>query len=175
MKFILIFIISFIILFFIVMILIPKLKYNKAKKILLTYENIKEVKNKCYDFICELIDFKYLIKVIDIPSNSMITINSKETWALSWGGSSKDLGRAYPNQKYLDELKPFLLMKLKDEQKSMKLIILIDSTEKVVRYLNESELEVVTFNDKPYGYKVLELKKIEDEFGVLGIKKKKIK
>lgn len=171
MKFIIALLIVLIILFFVIMILIPKLKYNKAKKVLLSYKNVKEVKNKKYNFVIENEEMKYLIKVIDIPSNSLITINSKETWKLSWGGSKNDLGRAYPNDKYLDELKPFLLMPLKDELHTMKIVLLVPGTEKIVRYLNESELEVVTFKDKPYGYKIMELSKIESQMNDLGIKK----
>lgn len=171
MKFIISVIIILIVMFFIIMILIPKLKYNKAKKVLLTYPNVKEVKNKKYDFIMETKDKKYLIKVIDIPSNSLITINSKETWRLSWGGPKRDLGRAYPNHKYLDELKPFLMMPLNSETPITKIILLVDETEKIVKYLNESELEVVTFKDSPYGYKIMELKKIDEQMQELGIKK----
>lgn len=171
MKFVITLILVLIILFFVMMVLIPKIKYNKAKKILLTYPFIKEVKKKKYNFVMETNTKKYLIKVIDIPSNSMITINSKETWKLSWGGSKNDLGRAYPNDKYLDELKPFLTMPLKDETNTMKIVLLIPGTEKIVRYLNESELEVVTFTNTPYGYKIMELSKIESQMEELGIKK----
>lgn len=158
------------IVFILVMFVIPKVRYDKAKKILSKYPNFKEYKNKEYEFSIENEEVKLFIKIVDVPSNSMITINSKDTWCLYWGGSSKDLGRAYPNTKYLDELKLFLKKDFISEKKTYKIILLNQSTEKIVRYLNESELAVVTFNDTVYGYKIMELVKIEEQMQVLGIK-----
>ena len=156
--------------FVILMIIIPAIKYNNAKKILQKYPNFKECKNKLYDFTIENDECKILIRLLDVPSNSMITINSKDTWALQWGGSSSDLGRAYPNKKYLDEIKDFLKKEYVDEKKLYKIILVNKSTEKIVRYLNESELAVVSYKETVYGYKVFELNKIEEQMEYLGIK-----
>lgn len=159
-----------VVLFFITMVIIPGIKFNKAKKRISVYSNFKEYKKKYYDFTVENEEVKLFIRVLDVPKNSMITINSKDTWCLSWGGSSKDLGRAYPNKKYLDEISPFLRKEYESEKKVYKIILVNESTEKIVRYLNESELAVVTFNDTPYGYKIMELSKLEEQMNILGIK-----
>lgn len=169
MKYIFIFLGLFVISYFVIMILLPSIKYKKAKKILQEKYMAKECSKQIYDFIIDKNNLKMYIKVVDIPSNSMITINSKDTWKLSYGGSKSNLGRSYPNSKYLDELKPFLKMNIKDEMPFLKVILLNKETEKIVRYLNESELEVVTINDTPYGYKILSLSKFEEELKVLGI------
>lgn len=161
---------ALVITFIIVMIIVPKVKYNKVKEILLKYPNFKEYKNKYYNFTIENEESKLFIKVINVPKNSMITINSKDTWNLSWGGSSLDYGRAYPNNRYLDELQLFLRNDYQSEKKVYKIILLNKSTEKIVRYLNESELSVVTFSDTVYGYKIMELTKIEEQMQILGIK-----
>jgi hypothetical protein len=100
----------------------------------------------------------------------MITINSKDTWVVQWGGSSKDFGRAYPNKKYLDEIKDFLKKEYESEKKVYKIIVINNSTEKIVRYLNESELAVVSYKETIYGYKIFELSKIEEQMEYLGIK-----
>lgn len=157
--------------FFIVMIIVPQIKYNNAKKILKEFPNFKEYKKEYYDFTIENDDTKLFIKLLDIPSNSMITINNKDTWVLSWGGSSKDFGRSYPNKKYITEIKTFLKKEFSCEKKTYKIILLNTKTEKIVRYLNESELAVVSIKDSPYGYKILELEKINEQLEFLGIKK----
>lgn len=156
--------------FIVLMYIVPSIKFNNAKKILSQYPNFKEYKNKYYDFTIENDDVKLFIRVLDVPSNSMITINSKDTWVLQWGGSSKDFGRAYPNKKYIDEIKDFLKKEYESEKKSYKIILVNKCTEKIVIYLNESELAVVTFKDTVHGYKIMELTKIEEQMNQLGIK-----
>ncbi len=160
----------FIALFILIMFIIPMIKYNNAKKILEQYPNFKECKKQTHDFEIENEFVKLYIKMVDVPKNSMITINSKDTWCLSYGGSRADLGRAYPNKKYLDELKPFLKKIYKDEKNFYKIILVNSSTEKIVRYLNESELDVVNYNDSVYDYKIISLEKIEEHLKQLGIK-----
>ena len=157
-------------LFIIVMVILPLVKYNNAKKILQKYPNFKQAKKQLYDFIIENEECKVLIRLLDVPSNSMITINSKDTWALQWGGSSSNLGRAYPNKKYLDEIKDFLKKDYQSDKKLYKIIVVNKSTEKIVRYLNESELAVVSYKETIYGYKIFELSKIEEQMEYLGIK-----
>ena len=100
----------------------------------------------------------------------MITINSKTTWCLSYGGSSYDPGRAFPNKKYLDELKGFLKKEFVSDKITHKVILLNSSTEKVVRYLNESELEVVNYCEKVYDYKIITLEQLNNHINKLGIK-----
>lgn len=163
-----------IVLFIITMIIVPKIKYNKAKKILSNYENFKECKKKLYDFTLENDSLRVYIKLVDIPKNSLITINAKETWELSWGGSSDNKGRAYPNKKYLDEIKDYLKKDIESEdgKKVEKVILINKSTEKVVMYLNETELAVVTDKDRVYGYRIFQVKNIEKELDMLNIKLK---
>ena len=156
--------------FIILMVIVPQVKYNNAKKILSNYPNFTEHKRKLYDFTIETEEVKLFIRMIDVPSNSMIQINSKDTWVLQWGGSSKDFGRSFPNKKYLDEIKDFLKKDFQSDKKTYKIILVNKETEKIVRYLNESELAVVTFNDTVYGYKIMELNKIESQMNELGIK-----
>jgi hypothetical protein len=161
---------ALVIAFIVLMYIVPSIKFNNAKKILSKYPNFKEHKKKYYDFTIENEEIKLFIRVLDVPSNSMITINSKDTWVVQWGGSSKDFGRAYPNKKYLDEIKDFLKKEYESEKKVYKIIVINNSTEKIVRYLNESELAVVSYKETIYGYKIFELSKIEEQMEYLGIK-----
>ena len=159
-----------VLLFIFVMVILPMIKYNNAKKQLENLPNFKQYKKEEYDFTIENDEVKLFIKMIDIPKNSMITINSKTTWCLSYGGSSSDPGRAFPNKKYLDELKGFLKKEFVSDKITHKVILLNSSTEKVVRYLNESELEVVNYCEKVYDYKIITLEQLNNHINKLGIK-----
>ncbi|HHU56584.1 MAG TPA: hypothetical protein GXZ48_07920 [Acholeplasmataceae bacterium] len=128
-------------------------------------------KGRNYDFTLENDEILMLIKILHVPKNSCVTINSKYTWRLSWGGSSKKLGRVYPKNRYLNEIIPFLKEIRKDEKKVLKVIMIYPNTEKVLRYLNESELDVVTVKDMPYGYKVATYASFVQEFNdIINIK-----
>lgn len=112
----------------------------------------EKVEKRHYDFIMKNDARTFYCKVVKIPSNSSVTINSKNTWCLRFGGKRK--GRSYPNKRYLNEVEPFIKMKLSNDT-DMKVIILYPSTETILKYQNESEICEVKPIDTPYGYKVI--------------------
>lgn len=170
MKTIYIIIIIIVILYFTLMTLIPKIKYNKAITILQTYSSFKKHKNKLYDVTISNEEKRIYIKIVDVPKNSCVTINSKSTWHLSYGGSN-DYGKAYSNSKYLYELSSFLKWEIKDTTPYEKVILINKRTSKVLMYLNESELAEVPFVTKVYDYKIIQLQNIEKDLELLGINK----
>lgn len=113
-------------------------------------------KGSKYDFVLDSTgDSKYkqiLIKTIEVPKVNTITINSKNTWNLHYGGTAEP-GRGFPYNRFLDELKPFLNIKVEDDV--LKLVIVYKSTLKIQRYLNESELQILKYSDKVYDYKII--------------------
>lgn len=112
-------------------------------------------------FIINLHHKKIDVKWIQIPTHSLLTINSKVTWKISYGGNPNKPGRVYPNERFLSELKPFLgSTKIAD----MKCIIFYKSVEKRVMYLNESELEILSAKSKPHGVYALTYNELEDQF-----------
>lgn len=123
---------------------------------------LQNYKNKLYDFSLENNEIKLLIKVVDVPSNSTITINSRTTWSLTWGGSSKNPGRAKPNQRYMDNLLPFLSYDKIDKKRTLKVILVYKSTEKIQKYLNECEIAIIKYSDLCYDYKIITYKDIMD-------------
>lgn len=125
---------------------------------------VEKAVKKSYDYKLIKEDITLLVSVVKVPSNSAITINSKNTWSLTWGGSSKNPGRAKPNQRYMDELTSFLNYKIKDNKVEKKVIILYKETEKVQKYLNESELEIINTGDLCYDYYVITYKDFKDCF-----------
>lgn len=142
-------------------------KYRTNKKI------IKELEKVCIEFnyklekgdkICDYIittnNKKIKLVICEIPKNSSVTINSRLTWCLRWGG--KRVGRSYPNQRYMNELTSFL--KLNKEEGVLKVIALYPQTEKIQKYLNESEIAVVNRGELVYDYKVINFSEIDQGF-----------
>ncbi len=123
-------------------------------------EYIKE-KNKNYDFIMKTKDRTYYVALVKIPSNSSVTINNKTTWCLRFGGSRK--GRSYPNKRFLNEVEPFLRMRLPNDS-DLKIVILYPSTEVILKYMNESEICEIHPSDTPYGNKVIGFDKFKSNF-----------
>lgn len=145
----------------------PLLIYKKVYKVLSALEKkgfaLQVVKNKQYDFILENEEVIFLVRYLSVPKNAMITINSKNTWVLGWGANPHNKGKGYPHTRYLSELKSFLNGEIKKEKKTIKLILIYPCVDQVIKYLNESELAIVTSKDTPYGYKVINATEVNDK------------
>lgn len=116
-----------------------------------------KVKNKGYDYVLIKDELEIYVKLAYIPKHSQVCINSKETWRLNWNTFKTEIGSSYSNNRYMDELVNFLRndIVLKEQNKKvLKYIVLYKTCEGIVRYLNESELDVVTIKTSPYGYKI---------------------
>lgn len=130
-----------------------KLLFSEIELFVTSKKMTYQKKEKChYDFIMKNDIRTFYCKVVKIPSNSSVTINNKTTWCLRFGGKRK--GRSYPNKRYMNEVEPFLRMKL-NEDTDMKIVILYPATETILKYQNESEICEVKPTDTPYGYKVI--------------------
>jgi hypothetical protein len=93
-----------------------------------------------------------LIKVVEVPKVSSITVNSKYTWNLQYGGSGAP-GKSFLYQRYLNELIPFL--KMESEEGVLKVVLVYKSTMKIQRYLNESDIAILKYSDLVYDYKII--------------------
>lgn len=166
------FIIIAILIVLLVVFVYPSYHYSKATKNVYqtlmeiakqnNYE-LRKVSKKPYSYILISPRYNLYITSLYIPSNSQIVINSYRTWQLFWGGSSKNKGRSYPNNRFLNELSSFLHLKLENPN-DRKVVILYKKTENILMYINENELEPVTSKDLPHGLKVIEYDKLLDEF-----------
>lgn len=153
------------------MLIVPRLRFKKQYELFSSFEELgficEVLKGKKADFILESNDIILMIKTIVIPTNSSVTINNKDTWELAWGGSSENKGRAYPRKRYMGEVIDFLRETIKLEKRIVKVVVLYPNTEKILRYLNESELEIITGKNTPYGYKVTTFERFTEEFSDL--------
>ena len=115
-----------------------------------------------YDYIIKTNTNKLLIKVLLVHSNSSITVNSRNTWNLSWGGIRKNKGRHKRNNKILERMISFLNMKVKEED--IKVIYIYKTTEKIQKHLNESEIEIFGYGEWCYDYKITSHKTLIKDF-----------
>lgn len=145
-----------------------KIKKNKVINSKLTElaekNNYKLTKcsSKEYNYILENDHNIIYLSTIIIPKNSSVTVNSKSTWCLRYGGGAR-VGRSYPNKEYLTELKPFLIKEYSSEKNIRKVVILYPTTEVLLKYVNESDIINLTQNDIVYGTQIIKFNDI-DEF-----------
>ena len=159
-----------ILLYFLVTFFINKMKEKLA------YDEIEEFavgrgyryqksKDKRYDIEIEDDDFIMYIAMCKVPTSSTITINSKTTWCLRFGGKRK--GKGYSSKRYLTELSSFLNFN-PEKSKSMKtiykVVIFYPDTEGILKYMNESEIMEIKPENISFGYKAVTYKKFYDEF-----------
>jgi hypothetical protein len=147
------------------------IKKHRAKKISELFEKVAKEKgfslqtlqNDIADYSLENDSKKLLIKLVYVPSNSSITINSKTTWNLRYGGSGT-YGKSYSNQRYLNELIPFLKYEPKNTKQTQKVIVVYPKTNKIEKYLNESDIAIIKYKDLSYGYKVIKFIDFDEYF-----------
>lgn len=152
------------------MLIKPSLDKKKIKEELdkiASYNNYQlvNVQKRNYDFYLQSNGnakyAKIFVRVLFVPRISTITINSKDTWELHYGGSNKP-GSSYPNKRYLNELTSFLRMNASDNE--LKLILVYKGTLKVQKYLNESEIAIVKNKEKVYDYKIVNFEELFEHF-----------
>ena len=152
-----------IIIYIVVNIVYKKLRTNYIDKTMLKLSekynfSYKKVNNIC-DYIIEKDGKKYLLKLCYIPSNSCVTINAKDTICLTYGGRKNDYGRIYPHKRYLNEMVRFLNY----EDGTTKIIAFYPETEKIMMYINESEIKFVKSSDSPYRMKYISFSDLDEK------------
>ena len=138
-----------------------KKEINAKIDMFIKYTDFKDIKqSKICDRIISNGSDKIYIKYVMVPSNSQITINCKEKWRLSWGGSSAKVGRAYPNNRFMKEVEEFANISLDGK----KVFIIYYTTEHILKYINECELETIDITKKTYDYKLVCYDKFDQDF-----------
>lgn len=143
------------ILFIIISIIVRSCQKRRIFTALATYcrkkgYTFKACSKQSYDYHIQADGKQIFIKTVFVPIPAAITINSKDTWNLTYGGRGRP-GKSYPRQRYLTELRPFLTKELP----GVKLVIIYPSIDKVQRYLNESEIAILNGDEHAYGIKFI--------------------
>lgn len=161
---------AIILLYFIVTFIINKVKENLA------YDEIEEFcekngflyqksKDKRYDVLIKGDDFTMYLVMCHVPTSSQITINSRNTWCLRFGGNRK--GKGYSSKRYLTELSSFLSFNPeKDASGKMvyKVVVFYPTLEAILKYMNESEIMEIKPENISFGYKAITYNKLFEEF-----------
>lgn len=125
---------------------------------------VKKVKHNDYHYVLEDEDNIYYIRVLEVSSPACVTVNCKTTWSLTWGGAKNNPGKRYPNQRYVNELIEFLKDEYQSSKKIIKIVLLYKECEKILKYINESELKEVTIKEDAYGIKALNYTNFKESF-----------
>lgn len=121
------------------------------------------------DFVLENDDRLLYVKTVHVPIHSAITINNRFTWSLTYGGpfSKNQPGKSYPNQRYLTEIEAFLKWDLATAKPGLKVVLICSATDKIQKYLNESEIAIVNPGESVYDYKFITADRLSEDFGRL--------
>lgn len=161
---------ALILLYFIVTFIINKTKENLA------YDEIEEFcekngyryqksKDKRYDALIDGDNFLMYITLLRVPTSATVTINSRTTWCLRFGG--KRNGKGYKDRRYLNELIPFLNFDIpnkNNDKRIYKVVIFYPDLEGILKYINESEIIEIKPENISFGYKAITYKKFYNEF-----------
>ena len=130
------------------------------------YQLIK-AKRKSYDYVLRTEDLDIYLCVLKVPKHCEICINSKETWKLSYSFTKNDPGKAYSSFRYLNEIEYFLKNDIITKRPYLKVVFLYKRCDKIVRYLNETELDVIDITKSPYGYKITSFENFSADLDIL--------
>ncbi len=128
---------------------------NQLKE--LNYEIINRTET-CYDLEVKNNNMTFLIKLITIPEFAEIQINNKTTWEIKYGAGNT-IGKPQPYSKYLKNIASF--MNLETTSNQIKVVVASPTPKKMVKYVNECEIEFVTHNTDVYGVKLISYKNLE--------------
>lgn len=132
-------------------------KYLNSHNISFTME---KAKHSAYSFVLSIEDTKYLIKMIHLPTDADLQINSKTTWEVKYG-AGKNPGRAHPHSSYLGS-NIDVFMNLHTNENEKKIVVVVPKPRKIVMYINESEIVFVTPSTNVHGTKII----ASDDFSV---------
>ena len=93
---------------------------------------------------------KFLIKFIKSEKYAEVSINNKTTFEIKYGGSN-DPGKPHPYHKFVPGLNKFM----NEPTDYIKVIVIVPKPKKIVRWVNENEIEFVTSSSNVYGAKVI--------------------
>ncbi len=105
-----------------------------------------------YDLAITNKEITFLVKIVIIPSFSEIQINNVSTWEVKYGAGEK-VGKVQPHKRYLTEIIP--LMKYDAKQAEQKVFVFSPNPKKIVKYVNENEIDFVTSTSNVYGARII--------------------
>lgn len=158
MEYIFVAILVIIIAIFVIKIVDPKIKKKKLEENLIEFLNkeklpFKDNKSKSDLFDIQVVkeNINIYIKLIIVPNYSEIQINNRATWEVKYGAGDT-VGKVQPHKRYLTEIVSFMNKNFGENTK--KLVIFSPTPKKIVKYLNENEIDFVKSTTDVYGANV---------------------
>jgi hypothetical protein len=116
-------------------------------------DNVKRVSSKIFDFDMDYNNKKFLIKMIYHPSRSEINVNSKDYWQVNEGSVSSRKSGTQMLGVY--DLLNFDLEKNNyDKKTTVKLYIIYPCSNRLLKVINECEMEFIKPQTDIYGCRV---------------------
>lgn len=106
---------------------------------------LTKCKAEYHNYILKTKSNTYFIALLNVPDYSEVIINNKNTWELRYGAGNTP-GKAQPNRRYLKEIKNFL----SKDYNGIKIVLINPTPKKVARWLNESEMKIITKDEIAY-------------------------
>lgn len=115
-----------------------------------------DISNENYNYIVKKNNTELYVKTVCVTNSCSLTFNSKDTVCYRFGRRKQ--GKEYPQSTYLNDLKPFLNMKInKDGIKCKKILVIYPKADIILKYQNESEIIEVKPLDVIYDYQVMNI------------------
>lgn len=125
-------------------------------------ENVKEVKNKAFDYEVHFDDKTYLVKMIYHPNTYEININAIDYWQVNRGAvSSRKSGEKMSG---VYDLINFDLEKNGYAKNTIKLYVIYPFSRTLLKVLNECEYEFIKPHTDIYGCKLTNYRDLKDNF-----------
>lgn len=133
----------------------PNIQKNKLRKNLIDFLNkenlfFQESKSKSNLFDMKVVkeNITIYIKFVIVPTYAEVQVNNMTTWEVKYGAGDT-VGKVQPHKRYLTEIVPF--MKQDFGENTKKLVIFSPTPKKIVKYLNENEIDFVKSTTDVYG------------------------
>ncbi len=125
--------------------------------------SLKVVRNSCYDYILDIKNAIYYIKVIPHFSNDEICVNNRIKWQIR-NGSFDDSVRM------VDGIEPLMNMPMNEDNKNKKmkkLYIVYPSARVLLKYINECEMEFIYPDTDVYGANIVNYSQLLSEENII--------
>ncbi len=119
----------------------------------------KGLQKSLYDFVLRTKNYVYYIKLI--PNNNLneITVQSSVKWQMR---------KSMKSTIYISDIEEFMRLRLTDEGKiSKKIVLIYPDSKSLLRYINDCELEFITPDTDVYGCNVVTYKQLSENLDII--------
>lgn len=140
--------------------IVQKRKLGENFTAYLKKENLKYIESsnkELYDIKVITNSTIFYVKFVIVPSHSEIQINNQSTWEVKYGAGNQ-IGKVQPHKRYLSEIVAFMKT-VYEEKNSQKVVIFSPTPKKIVKYINENEIDFVNSTTDVYGARITSIGK----------------